>query len=374
MKETRVLMVGARGHGRWHLKNIQELRGRGLRLVGVHHYGPEDPIERDELVGDVPIEDDLGHLLRTTAPDITIVCTPIHTHVSLALEAINYGSAVLLEKPPAPTLAEFEVLVAGAVGAECQVGFQSLGSAAIQAVRDALAQGQIGEVRGIGAAGTWVREEAYFHRSAWAGHRYVDGVPVIDGVLTNPFAHAVATALRLVDEPTFGPADVEVDMYRAHDVESDDTSSLRLTTADGTVITVAATLCPEVDREPYLVVHGTEGSITLRYTQDEMTVRNGGGSRTSRYQRTGLLANLADHLADHYVPLLVPLSSLRPFMQVAEAVATSPDPGVIPGSAITVSGTGESRRLVVNGIDTAIERSVNELALFRELGLPWARQ
>jgi hypothetical protein len=61
-------------------------------------------------------------------------------------------------------------------------------------------------------------------------------------------------------------------------------------------------------------------------------------------------------------------------MQVAEAVATSPDPGVIPGSAITVSGTGESRRLVVNGIDTAIERSVNELALFRELGLPWARQ
>ena len=207
-----------------------------------------------------------------------------------------------------------------------------------------------------------------------AGHRYVDGVPVIDGVLTNPFAHAVATALRLVDEPTFGPADVEVDMYRAHDVESDDTSSLRLTTADGTVITVAATLCPEVDREPYLVVHGTEGSITLRYTQDEMTVRNGGGSRTSRYQRTGLLANLADHLADHYVPLLVPLSSLRPFMQVAEAVATSPDPGVIPGSAITVSGTGESRRLVVNGIDTAIERSVNELALFRELGLPWARQ
>ena len=73
------------------------------------------------------------------------------------------------KKPPAPTLAEFEVLVAGAVGAECQVGFQSLGSAAIQAVRDALAQGQIGEVRGIGAAGTWVREEAYFHRSAWLG-------------------------------------------------------------------------------------------------------------------------------------------------------------------------------------------------------------
>lgn len=375
MKETRVLMVGARGHGRWHLKNIQALQGQGLRLVGVHHYLPEEPIERDDLIGDVPIDDDLPRLLDATAPDITIVCTPIHTHVSLALQAVEHGSAVLLEKPPAPTLAEFDLLVAGAAGTACQVGFQSLGSAAIQAARDVLIRGQIGELRGIGGAGTWIREEAYFHRSPWAGHRYIDGVPVIDGVLTNPFAHAVATALRLIDTaPAPGLAQVEVDLYRAHDSESDDTSALRLTTAGGTVITLAATLCPEVDREPYLVIHGSEGSITLWYTQDVMTVRTVNGSRTGRYSRTSLLANLAAHLVDASVPLLVPLASTRPFMQVADAVAKSPDPGVIPGSAVTVIGSGSRRRLVVNGIDAAIERSASELALFRELGLPWAGQ
>jgi predicted dehydrogenase len=372
VKETRVLMVGPGGHGRWHLKNIHELRDRGFRLVGVYHPHPEE-VDRDELVADVPIHDDLGRLLRTTTPEITIVCTPIHTHVSLALQALQYGSAVLLEKPPAPTLAEFEALLAGAVGGVCQVGFQGLGSAAIGAARQALAQGVIGELKGIGGAGTWIRDEHYFHRSPWAGHRYVDGVPVMDGALTNPFAHAVATALQLVGnaEASIELADIELDMYRAHDIESDDTSSVRLTTANGTVISVAATLCPEVDREPYLVVHGTEGNMTLWYTQDTLTVRDALRERTCHYPRTSLLENLAAHLADRSIPLLAPLTSMGPFMQFAEAVATSPDPRVIPDSAIAVTGTGESRRLVVNGIDAAIERSVAGLALFRELGLSW---
>jgi predicted dehydrogenase len=372
MRETRVLVLGPQGHGRWHLENIQRLHDKGLRLVGAYQHDPA-AVERDNLIGDVPVEDDLPGLIRRTKPDIAVVSTPIHTHVPLALEAMKHGCAVLLEKPPAPTLADYEALVEGAAGVPCQVGFQSLGSAAIPAVQAAMARGDIGEVRGIGGAGTWVREDGYFHRSAWTGHRFIEGVPVVDGVLTNPFAHAVATAMRLTgaDQKT-GLASVEVDMYRAHDIESDDSSSLRLTTEDGIVITVAATLCPEVDREPRVVVHGSQGSITLWYTLDEVTIRNTEGETTRRYPRTELLENLAEHLADSSKPLLVPLGSMRPFMHVMQAVATSPDPRVIPDSMITVAGEGDTRRLIVQGIDDAIERSVTQLALFRELGLPWA--
>ena len=126
--ETRVLMVGPGGHGRWHLRNLQRLGDRGFRLVGIHRHRSE-PVDLDEFERDVPIDDDLPALLRRTRPDITIICTPIHTHVTLALAALQHGSAVLLEKPPTATMAGYEELLAAtADGPPCQVGFQSLGS------------------------------------------------------------------------------------------------------------------------------------------------------------------------------------------------------------------------------------------------------
>jgi hypothetical protein len=52
---------------------------------------------------------------------------------------------------------------------------------------------------------------------------------------------------------------------RANRIEADDTSCVRLVTARGTTVTVAATLCAERDAEPYVVVHGTRGRIVLEY-------------------------------------------------------------------------------------------------------------
>ena len=76
------------------------------------------------------------------------MCTPIHTHAELALTAAAAGSHVLLEKPPTPTLAEFDRLRDGlaATGRACQVGFQTLGSHALPHVRALIAEGAIGAV------------------------------------------------------------------------------------------------------------------------------------------------------------------------------------------------------------------------------------
>ena len=49
----------------------------------------------------------------------------------------------------------------------------------------------------ISAKGMWVRDKAYYQRSRWAGKRTINGVDVVDGVTTNPLAHAVATALLI---------------------------------------------------------------------------------------------------------------------------------------------------------------------------------
>ena len=375
-----VVLVGVHGHGRWHLRNLDRLRraGAAVRLAGICDTRPPADDERD-LAGDVPVSARLPDLLEAVRPLVTIVCTPIHTHAELALTAAAAGSHVLLEKPPTTTLAGFEQLVTGmtTAGAACQVGFQSLGSHALPYVRSLLAAGAIGEVAGIGAAGAWQRDAAYYARARWAGRRTLDGVAVVDGALTNPFAHATATALALDGQDgeagEQGLRDVRVELFRANPIEADDTSCLRLVTARGTPITVAVTLCAERTAEPYVLVHGTRGRIVLEYRTGRVRLETGERVETTEHGTTDLLENLVAHVRSPDVPLLVPLAGTRSFMQVVEAVRRAPEPLAIPPEYSAMDTSGDQPRYVVPGIDEAVARSARELALFSALDLPWAR-
>ncbi|MER7399767.1 Gfo/Idh/MocA family oxidoreductase [Streptomyces sp. NPDC000151] len=376
-----VVLVGARGHGRWHLANIRRLAGQGrVRLAGVCDLAPLTAAELDGL-GPVAQSDDFETLLAVTGARIAVLCTPIPTHADLALTAARRGVHLLVEKPPAPSYTEYRRLADGiaAAGVACNIGFQSLGSHAVAAIRDLVADGAIGEPAGIGAAGAWVRDEAYFHRAPWAGRRRLRGTDVLDGVLTNPLAHAVATALAL-DGSTAAEdvADVESELFRAHDIESDDTSCVRVTTAHGGRVTVAATLCAETAAEPYVVVHGTRGRITFWYKQDRVLVqRTGHGPEESVHGRTDLLENLADHLT-RGTPLLVPPAATGAFMRVLDAIRRAPDPVALPPDAWhTAPGTGTTAggstlRRVVPGIDGLVAAGADTLSLYSELGAAWA--
>jgi len=272
---------------------------------------------------------------------VTIVCTPIHTHADLALTAAAAGSHVLLEKPPTPTLAGFDDLARGiaATGRACQVGFQSLGSHALPYVRALMTAGSIGDVVGIGAAGAWQRDASYYTRAPWAGRRSLHGRPVVDGALTNPFAHATATALAL-DGAAEGLRDVQVELFRANAIEADDTSCLRLVTARGTPIAVAATLCAERSTEPYLVVHGAHGRIVLEYRTGRVRLETGGRLRTTEHGATDLLVNLVDHIRDPGVALLVPLAATRGFMEVVETVRLATEPVEVPAEHRVLDTSG----------------------------------
>ncbi|GAA0497505.1 Gfo/Idh/MocA family oxidoreductase [Streptomyces olivaceiscleroticus] len=374
-----VVLVGARGHGRWHLANLCRLAAQGtVRLAGVCDLTPLTTAELDGL-GPVAQSDDFEELLATTGARVAVLCTPIPTHADLALTAARHGVHLLVEKPPAPSYAEFRRLADGveAAGVACTIGFQSLGSHALPAVRALLADGALGEPTGIGAAGAWVRDEAYFRRAPWAGHRRLDGTDVLDGVLTNPLAHAVATALAL-DGSTAAEdvTRVETELFHAHAIESDDTSCVRVTTARGSRVTVAATLCAATAAEPYVVVHGTRGRLTFWYKQDRVLLQRAGHApEETTYGRTDLLANLLDHLT-HGTPLLVPPAATGAFMRVLEAVRCAPDPAALPPDAWhPAPGTtadGSTLRRVVPGIDGLVAASADTLSLYSELGARWA--
>lgn len=393
-----VALLGAGGHGRSHLRVIADLstarEGRPALVELVAVADPAPPASITETLSADRVYASAADLFAAHSPDITIICTPINTHLELAELAFAHGSHVFLEKPTTPSLATFERLLAAAErsGLACQVGFQSLGSHALTRVRELVTSGELGTVRGIGAVGTWTRDEVYWARARWAGRRTLDGVPVVDGVVTNPLAHAVATALAVDGSTLAGDVtEVTTDLYRGNRIEADDTSSVRIRTRTGTVIALGLTLCAPVQTAPRIVVHGSAASATLFYTTDTVQIRRGAEVTTERHGRTGLLANLVDHIRDG-AALLCPVQGTGAFMRVLDAVRAAPDPAeispehlttVLPGAAGHPAAPAEpappattvappvSPHIVVADVEHWCEQVAEHLETFTTLGAPW---
>lgn len=372
-KAARVALVGVHGFGTHHLRNLQRLQAAGaVELVAV--ADPQPP-----AAGSVPasarVYPGLDELLSaTTSLDLVIVATPIQTHAPLALAALRTNADLYLEKPPVASLADFNRLcdAAAASGRSVQIGFQSLGSHALQEIENLVAAGTLGTLQGISATGRWVRDRAYYKRSLWAGKRSINGVDVVDGVATNPLAHAVATALRIAGARTTADvASVETELYRANDIESDDTSVIRIRTASGLPITCALTICASESVEPYVTLQGAAGTAMFHYTEDRLTVTTASGTTEETYGREDLTGNLLSH-RNSGSPLISPLPDSGAFMLVLEAVRTAPLPAVIGEAHVRWEGDGDAAHAVVIDIEAALERAGREHATFSELGLPWA--
>lgn len=366
-------LVGVHGFGTHHLRNLERLRAAGrVELTAV--ADPQPPVP-----GAVPpsaaVFTNLEALLTATKNlDVIIVATPIQTHAPLALAALATDAELYLEKPPVASLADFNTLCEAAAesGRGVQIGFQSLGSHALKAIEELLAAGTIGTLEGISATGRWVRDKAYYKRSRWAGKRSINGVDVVDGVATNPLAHAVATALRIAGARTTADlASVETELYRANDIESDDTSVIRIRTAKGLPITCALTICASESVEPYVTLQGSAGTAVFHYTEDRLTVEAESVHAEKTYGRDDLTENLLAHRA-HGVPLISSLVDSGAFMLVLEAVRTAPLPAPIDPAHIRWEGDGDAAHAVVTGIEEALERAGRQHATFSELGLPWA--
>ena len=365
---TTVGLIGANGHGRWHRRRIAALAGSGrIRLVGLADVRPLEP--DPPVPQGVPVFTDHRDLLAQAGPDVVVICTPPHTHLPIALDAIAAGADLLLEKPPVASLAAQHTLTASlaAAGRTCQVGFQALGSQAWAGFRDALPR--LGPLAGITAVASWQREDAYYTRAAWAGRRSVGGRPVVDGALVNPLAHAVMQALASARAAGAGrPRQLTAERYRVRPIEVEDTAFARITFDDGPPLLIAVTLAGEDFIAGEIGASGPGGRALLEYPTDRLA-RPGQDEPAEVPGRTDLLTNLLDH-RDHGTPLLVPLAATADFTAVLEAL-TAPDapaPQLIDPSALLVAGPTRT----IPGINDLLGKAASTLALPSEMGVPWA--
>ncbi|NUT38097.1 MAG: Gfo/Idh/MocA family oxidoreductase [Hamadaea sp.] len=361
--KPKVALIGAAGHGLSHRKHLTALAEAGeLDFVALCDTAPI------EDAGRLPVFTDHRQMLEHKRPDVVVICTPPFTHEPIAVDCVRAGADLLLEKPPVLSLAEHATLAAvlAEQGRFCQVGFQALGSPALPLIRRAVADGVLGEVVGVSAYGAWQRADSYWSRSPWAGRRSVHGRPSVDGALANPFAHAVMQCLALL--PGGPPAEfaIELERFRARDIEVDDTSCVRIVPRHGPAVVVAVTLCAEGFTPGQVLVHGTEGRVELEYPTDRLRLPGEAGF-TQLGGREDLLLNLLAHRRDPGVALLAPLALTAPFTAVVEAVQAAADPWPVDPARLSIRGEGPSRTVVVQGVDAVVRAAAERLALFSEL-------
>jgi predicted dehydrogenase len=326
-----VALIGAAGHGAWHLRALDALGGR-VKLVATCDVQPGYDYT------------DHRRMLAERRPEVVIVCTPPHTHLPIALDVLDAGCDLLLEKPPVLNRADFATLTGAARGRVVQVNFQALGSPTMPMLAD-----RVGAVRSAAVAGAWWRPDTYWSRSSWSGRRG------LDGALVNPFAHALMQALAITGLRP--PWTLSLDRYRTRpDVEVEDTATLRLTGPDGRSMFVAVTLCSGDFVPGDITVVGDGGTAVVGYAQDRLDgeVRPG---------RIGLLENLLDH-REHDAPLLVPLARTEPFVALAEEILAAPDPVLLDPARLVRRADGAE----IPGAAALVRRAAAERAHFREIG------
>lgn len=376
MSAPRLAIAGIHGHGHTHVEHAIDLDRLGRAYLAAT-IDPAPPGETYPVGHDVAHYSSLYEALDADRLDVVILCTPIATHFELASHALRHGLDVLLEKPTTASLADSKALaaIAADTGHLLQIGFQSLGSQGVPQIRELIAAGRIGDLTGVSIVGQWVRPLTYWQRSPWAGRRDIDGVPVVDGVMTNPLAHSFATALAIIGQDHDGDvAEVVLDQYHVNDIEADDTSAAHIRTRSGVRLDSAMTLCGPEEIDPVVRLHGTGGSIWFSYTADTATVRNAGGRIVEdlAFNRTTLLDNLLDVRAGHG-DLIVPIESTYGFMDILDAVRAAPQSLPVDPRYVTWRDDDLGHHPVLQGIDAAVWAAADHGLTFSELGLEWAQ-
>ena len=119
----RVAIVGSGGIAPAHAE-AYAATGR-TRLVGVVDVVPDRAKQFAERFGCPHHYASVAELLSDQAVDIVSVTTPPGTHTEIAVQILQAGTSVLLEKPPCLTLADLDV-IAEAEAAQCRLGLRRL--------------------------------------------------------------------------------------------------------------------------------------------------------------------------------------------------------------------------------------------------------
>ena len=127
----------------------------------------------------VPWFKSIDELLANDRPDGLVLATPNQLHVPQALQCIDAGLPILLEKPISTSVAEGEQLVrvVEATGARVLIGHHRAHSSIMAKAREVLASGKLGQLVAVMGSATFFKPDAYYADAPW--RREFGGGPIL---------------------------------------------------------------------------------------------------------------------------------------------------------------------------------------------------
>jgi len=317
--------------------------------------------------------------------DIISIPTGIPSHSRLAVQALEAGFNVVMEKPIAPTVQEVDAILAAEkrTGRFCAIGYQHIHTPALQMLREEVSGGNMGHILKAKTYALWPRGSSYYTRNTWVGDLWADGNWVLDGPITNANAHHLNNMLYLVDAEANRQARItklQGELYRANDIQTYDTGAIRLAMSTGAVIHFYLTHA--VGREVNPITDIVAEKATARWTHD-------GAKAVIRYENGVVRSVEGEGNNSHAEVFRVAIAVLegrrselifsardgRNHVLAVDLMFESCGEVVeIPASARkVVSLPNGERRVEVPGMEELVEQAYAEEKLLSEVGAPWGK-
>ena len=253
----RFALVGAGVISGTHARVMQQLADQ-IELVAVVdvHLDRAEALTRE--YGGRPFAS-LADALAGVDVDVVTVCTPTGRHGEVAIEALEAGKHVVIEKPAEVSLEQTDRILAAQrrAGTVVTVISQHRFDASTEITLRAIAEGALGRVTSATAAVDWWRGQSYYDSGGWRGTWELDG----GGALMNQGVHTVDLLIATLGRP------VEVFAYTAtlaHErIETEDVAVAVVRFASGALATLHATTAAYPGLSARLQVHGDRGSVVI---------------------------------------------------------------------------------------------------------------
>jgi UDP-N-acetyl-2-amino-2-deoxyglucuronate dehydrogenase len=259
----RFALVGAGTIGTHHSKVISELDDQ-IDLVAVVNR-TLDKAEKITVARGGTAFTSLTEAMAATDIDVVVICTPAGGRAEVAIEALEAGKHLIIEKPAEVSLTKIDDIIAAQqkAGTQVTVISQHRFDPATEVALAAIKAGELGGLTSGIASIDWWRGQSYYDSAGWRATWKVDG----GGALMNQGVHTVDLLVAMLGTP------VEVFAYTAilaHErIETEDVAVGVVRFENGALGVLHATTAAFPGLSARLQVHGDMGSIVIE--NDELS-------------------------------------------------------------------------------------------------------
>ena len=271
------------GCGRIAVNHIKAALNNRLEIVAVCDVLPEKMdalLAKYDLAGDPSIKryTDYRQMLSENELTLVSIATESGLHAQIALDCIDAGVNVIIEKPMAMNMADAEEIIrrSDAKGVKVAACHQNRFNVAVQETRRALEAGRFGRLSHGSIHVRWNRNRDYYDQAPWRGTWAQDG-----GCLMNQCIHGIDLLRWMMGdevEEVYG-----VTRQQFHDyLEAEDVGLAVVKFKNGAVGTIEGTtnVYPK-NLEETLYLFGEQGQNRRHFHQQHrcLAVRGRGGRR-----------------------------------------------------------------------------------------------